>query len=163
MFYNKFNTSWEISTQTPLPPKIYFIHQQTHEFRSCAIPFEESSSIGCLNAVMSLNVHRKSTTFSCSFRIGAIFTKNHTGVPEKTHTFKHSVSACACTCQRTCDRCHGKSCFCIEAIIVLPLFYTFMHIQEDITITNLCTRVGIFLLPTLAARLCVCACVCVQL
>lgn len=46
-------------------------------------PLEESSSMGCLKAVMSLKVHRKRTTFSCSFRIGAILTKNHTGVPER--------------------------------------------------------------------------------
>lgn len=44
-------------------------------------PLDESSSMGCLNAVMSLNVHRKSTTLSCSLRMGAIFTKNHTGIP----------------------------------------------------------------------------------
>lgn len=39
---------------------------------------------------MSLNVQRNSTTFSCSFRMGAIFTKNHTGVPaaeEQGHTY----------------------------------------------------------------------------
>ena len=30
---------------------------------------------------MSLKVHRNSTTLSCSLRIGAIFTKNHTGIP----------------------------------------------------------------------------------
>lgn len=46
------------------------------------LPLEESSSIGCLKAVMSLNVQRNRTTFSCSFRMGAIFTKNQTGVPE---------------------------------------------------------------------------------
>lgn len=39
--------------------------------------------MGCLKAVMSLNVQRNRTTFSCSFRMGAIFTKNQTGVPEK--------------------------------------------------------------------------------
>lgn len=46
-------------------------------------PLHESSSIGCLKAVMSLKVQRNKTTLSCSFRIGAIFTKNHTGVPER--------------------------------------------------------------------------------
>ncbi len=44
-------------------------------------PLDESSSIGCLNAVISLKVQRKRTTLSCSFRMGAIFTKNHTGIP----------------------------------------------------------------------------------
>lgn len=44
-------------------------------------PLEDSSSIGCLKAVMSLKVQRKRTTLSCSFLIGAIFTKNQTGVP----------------------------------------------------------------------------------
>ena len=44
-------------------------------------PFEESSSIGCLKAVMSLKVQRNRTTLSCSFLIGAIFTKNQTGIP----------------------------------------------------------------------------------
>lgn len=37
--------------------------------------------MGCLKAVMSLKVQRNKTTLSCSFRIGAIFTKNQTGVP----------------------------------------------------------------------------------
>lgn len=46
-------------------------------------PLHESSSMGCLKAVMSLNVQRNRTTLSCSLRIGAIFTKNHTGVPEE--------------------------------------------------------------------------------
>lgn len=45
------------------------------------LPLEDSSSIGCLKAVMSLKVHRNRTTLSCSFLIGAIFTKNHTGIP----------------------------------------------------------------------------------
>lgn len=54
-----------------------------------------------------------------------------------------------------------KSSFSAEAIIVLSLFYTFMHIHEDIIITNLCTSVGVFLLPTLAARSCVHLFVCV--
>lgn len=90
-------------------------------------PFEESSSIGCLNAVMSLNVHRKSTTFSCSFRIGAIFTKNQTGIPGKTQPY--------------------TSYFSIDEKTVLSLFYTFMHIHSYISITNLYTRTAVFL-PT---------------
>ena len=53
-------------------------------FWVCAAPFEESSSIGCLKAVMSLKVQRNRTTLSCSFLIGAIFTKNHTGIPAGT-------------------------------------------------------------------------------
>lgn len=41
--------------------------------------------MGCLKAVMSLKVQRNKTTLSCSFRIGAIFTKNQTGVPGNKH------------------------------------------------------------------------------
>lgn len=57
--------------------------KQTHNNTMLSFhkPLDESSSMGCLNAVMSLNVHRKSTTLSCSLRMGAIFTKNHTGIP----------------------------------------------------------------------------------
>ena len=42
-----------------------------------------SSSIGCFKAVMSLNVHRKRTTCSFSFLIGAMCNRSHSGVPEK--------------------------------------------------------------------------------
>jgi len=38
--------------------------------------------------VMSLKVQRNKTTLSCSFRIGAIFTKNQTGVPGNKHIKK---------------------------------------------------------------------------
>jgi len=44
--------------------------------------------MGCLKAVMSLKVQRNKTTLSCSFRIGAIFTKNQTGVPGNKHIKK---------------------------------------------------------------------------
>lgn len=46
--------------------------------------------MGCLKAVMSLKVQRNRTTFSCSFRMGAIFTKNQTGVPESAQ--RHALS-----------------------------------------------------------------------
>ena len=41
-----------------------------------------SSSIGCLRAVMSLNVHRKRTTASFSFLMGATCKSSHNGVSE---------------------------------------------------------------------------------
>ncbi len=96
-------------------------------------PLEESSSIGCLNAVMSLNVHRKSTTFSCSFRIGAIFTKNQTGIPGKTQPHTRYFS-------------FEENILRKNLYFVLSLFYTFMHIHSYIKITNLCTT-AVFL-PT---------------
>lgn len=42
---------------------------------------------------MSLNVQRNRTTFSCSFRMGAIFTKNQTGVPESTKKSTHLAAS----------------------------------------------------------------------
>lgn len=44
-----------------------------------------SSSIGCLSAVMSLNVSRNKTTTSFSFFIGAICSRSHSGVPAMKH------------------------------------------------------------------------------
>ena len=46
------------------------------------LPLVFSSSIGCFNAVMSLNVHSIRITWSFSFRMGAIFSNNHRGDPE---------------------------------------------------------------------------------
>jgi hypothetical protein len=43
-------------------------------------PFVSSVSIGCLSAVISVNVHRYSTTVSRSFVIGAICINTHIGV-----------------------------------------------------------------------------------
>ncbi len=43
-------------------------------------PLAESSSIGCLNAVMSMNVHRNSTTESLSLVTGAMCIETHIGV-----------------------------------------------------------------------------------
>lgn len=66
--------------------RVTFTGEKRHKYISTNQnykPLHESSSIGCLKAVMSLKVQRNKTTLSCSFRIGAIFTKNHTGVPER--------------------------------------------------------------------------------
>lgn len=79
--------------------------------------------MGCLKAVMSLKVQRNRTTFSCSFRIGAIFTKNQTGVPESmkrtTHfqpqhllIFRGNDIECACSRNPNCIvrlKCSGLS------------------------------------------------------
>ena len=42
----------------------------------------ESSSIGCLSAIISLKVQRKRTTISLSFLIGDMCIKSQRGVPE---------------------------------------------------------------------------------
>ena len=56
-------TQWPISI-SPIPPTSF-----------------ASSSIGCLRAVMSLNVHRNNTTTSRSFLIGDMCIRSHSGVP----------------------------------------------------------------------------------
>lgn len=48
-------------------------------------PLADSSSIGCLKAVMSMNVHKKSTTTSFSFVTGDICMDTHIGVSFRKH------------------------------------------------------------------------------
>ena len=45
------------------------------------LPLESSASMGCLSGVMSLKVHRNSTTMSFSFLMGAMCRRSHNGVP----------------------------------------------------------------------------------
>ena len=76
----KTGSSWEIQNTEDYIQIIIMMLLQSGSVWSHP-PFEESSSIGCLKAVMSLKVQRNNTTLSCSFLIGAIFTKNQTGIP----------------------------------------------------------------------------------
>lgn len=45
------------------------------------LPFDSSLSSGCLRAVMSRKVHKKRTTTSRSFLMGAICNSSHNGEP----------------------------------------------------------------------------------
>jgi hypothetical protein len=51
-----------------------------------------SSSMGCLRAVMSRNVHRNKTTVLRSFLTGEIWSRSHSGIPRNrmNKTFKTS-------------------------------------------------------------------------
>lgn len=82
-----------------------------------------SSSIGCFRAVMSLNVHRNSTTCSFSFLIGAMCNRSHSGVPVKFNTkqnYYYQVSPHICTII-TKDRSTRVICITIRGIVCTSL------------------------------------------
>lgn len=72
---------------------------------------------------MSLNVQRNRTTFSCSFRIGAIFTKNHTGVPESIKRTTRIFSRIICLFSEKCRRVHVSQKSWLHS--VNEMFWTF--------------------------------------
>lgn len=80
---------------------------------------------------MSLKVQRNKTTLSCSFRIGAIFTKNQTGVPGNKHIKKlvngRQNSKCA-----SLDLYTSKSAFYKCYLI----FYLFIYLLQTLTRKN---------------------------
>jgi hypothetical protein len=49
--------------------------------KKMTLPLDSSLSSGCLRAVMSRKVHKKRTTTSRSFLMGAICNSNHRGEP----------------------------------------------------------------------------------